>query len=72
MKGRFRGVVPSHRRSAEIPDAEGSTETEEPRPALLADLLVTKAKQTSARVSFIEDAALLAGVDGIGAFLRWV
>ncbi len=56
----------------EIPDAEGSTETEEPRPALLADLLVTKAKQTSARVSFIEDAELLAGVDGVGAFLRWV
>jgi peptide subunit release factor 1 (eRF1) len=56
----------------EIPDAEGSTETEEPRPALLADLLVTKAKQTAARVSFIEDPELLSGVDGVGAFLRWV
>ncbi len=55
----------------EVPDAEGSTETEEPRPVLIADLLVTKAKQTAATVSFI-DANLLAGVDGVGAFLRWV
>jgi peptide subunit release factor 1 (eRF1) len=37
----------------------------------LADLLVTKAKQTDARVTFIEDAALLDGIDGVGAFLRW-
>jgi peptide subunit release factor 1 (eRF1) len=55
----------------EIPDADGNTATDEPRPALLADLLVTKAKQTSARVSFIEDPNLLASVDGVGAFLRW-
>lgn len=55
----------------EIPDAGGSTATDEPRPVLLADLLVTKAKQTSARISFIEDANLLAAVDGVGAFLRW-
>ena len=55
----------------EIPDAEGSTATDEPRPVLMADLLVTKAKQTSARVSFIEDGNLLASVDGVGAFLRW-
>jgi hypothetical protein len=32
---------------------------------------VTKAKQTDARVSFIQDAALLAEIDGVGAFLRW-
>jgi peptide subunit release factor 1 (eRF1) len=56
----------------EIPDAEGSTATDDPRPVLMADLLVTKAKQTSARVSFIEDAALLSGVDGVAAFLRWL
>lgn len=55
----------------EIPDSSGSTASEEPRPALLADLLVTKAKQTSARVRFIEDPNLLAAVDGAGAFLRW-
>jgi peptide subunit release factor 1 (eRF1) len=56
----------------EIPDAGGSTATDDPRPVLLADLLVTKAKQTSAGISFIEDAALLEAVDGVGAFLRWV
>lgn len=55
----------------EIPDAAGSTATDEPRPALIADLLVTKAKQTGARVSFIQDTNLLAAVDGVGGFLRW-
>ena len=55
----------------EIPDSGGGTESDEPRPVLIADLLVTRAKQTSARVSFIEDPALLAGVDGVAAFLRW-
>lgn len=55
----------------EIPDPQGSTETEEPRAVLMADLLVTKAKQTDAKVHFIEDPALLESVDGVGAFLRW-
>lgn len=35
------------------------------------DHLVTEAKRTSARVSFIEDPSLLACVEGAGAFLRW-
>jgi hypothetical protein len=39
-----------------IPDSEGGTESEEPRQASLPDLLVTKAKQTGATVTFIEDA----------------
>ena len=55
----------------EVPDSGGGTESDEPRPVLLADLLVTKAKQTGARMSFIQDAAQLAEVDGVGAFLRW-
>ena len=55
----------------EIPDTEGGTESDEPRQVLLADLLVTKAKQTDARVTFIEDATLLREIDGVGAFLRW-
>jgi peptide subunit release factor 1 (eRF1) len=55
----------------EIPDAEGGTESEEPRQASLPDLLVTKAKQTGAIVTFIEDAALLESTGGVGAFLRW-
>jgi peptide subunit release factor 1 (eRF1) len=55
----------------EIPDSEGGTQSLEPRQALLPDLLVTKAKQTSATVSFIEDATLLEPVGGVAAFLRW-
>jgi peptide subunit release factor 1 (eRF1) len=55
----------------EVPDSSGGTDSDEPRQVLLPDLLVTKARQTDARVSFIEDASLLATVEGVGAFLRW-
>lgn len=55
----------------EIPDSEGGTESEEPRQASLPDLLVTKAKQTGATVTFMEDTALLESIGGVGAFLRW-
>jgi peptide subunit release factor 1 (eRF1) len=37
----------------------------------LADELVTKAQQTSARIRFIENADLLADVGGVGAILRF-
>jgi peptide subunit release factor 1 (eRF1) len=55
----------------EVPDSTGGTESDEPRQVLIADLLVTKAKQTDATVSFIQDPELLKEVDGVGAFLRW-
>ena len=55
----------------EVPDSTGGTESDEPRQVLMADLLVTKAKQTDATVSFIQDSELLKEVDGVGAFLRW-
>jgi peptide subunit release factor 1 (eRF1) len=55
----------------EVPDSTGSTDSDEPRKVLMADLLVTKAKQTNATVSFIQDAELLKDVGGVGAFLRW-
>ena len=55
----------------EIPDSEGGTESAEPRQASVPDLLVTKAKQTGATVTFIEDGALLESIGGVGAFLRW-
>ena len=55
----------------EIPDSEGGTKSEEPRRASVPDLLVTKAKQTGATVTFIEDAALLESIGGVGGFLRW-
>ena len=37
----------------------------------LADELVTRAHQTSARIRFIEDEHLLAGIGGVGALLRF-
>ena len=41
-------------------------------PSLMpADLLVTLARQTGARVTFIEDTALLDSVGGVGAMLRY-
>ena len=36
-----------------------------------AERLVTKAKQTDAAVTFIEDVGLLHSIGGVGAFLRW-
>jgi peptide chain release factor subunit 1 len=36
-----------------------------------ADDLITKAQQTSARIRFVQDAALLAAVGGVGALLRF-
>jgi hypothetical protein len=36
-----------------------------------ADFLVTRARNTSARVTFIEDPALLADIGGVGALLRY-
>jgi peptide subunit release factor 1 (eRF1) len=41
------------------------------RQAPMPDLLVTRAKQTGATVTIIEDPALLEAVGGVGAFLRW-
>lgn len=38
---------------------------------LAADLLVTRARNTGARVTFIEDSELLADVGGVGALLRY-
>ena len=37
----------------------------------LADELVTRAQQTSARIRFVEDPSLLAEVGGVGALLRF-
>src|ERR1035438_1061485 len=55
----------------QIPDSAGGTTSQEPRQASLPDLLVTKATQTGATVTFIEDGALLESVGGVAAFLRW-
>ena len=55
----------------EIPDASGGTESDEPRIASLPDLLVTKAKQSGATITFVEDRTLLESVGDVGGFLRW-
>jgi peptide subunit release factor 1 (eRF1) len=55
----------------EIPDSSGGTESEEPRMASLPDLLITKARQTGATVTLVEDTAQLERVEGVGASLRW-
>ncbi len=41
------------------------------RQVLMADALVTRAHQTGARISFIEDQSLLAAVGGVGVLLRY-
>ncbi|HVF26823.1 MAG TPA: hypothetical protein VM943_01200 [Pyrinomonadaceae bacterium] len=40
-------------------------------PVASTDELITKAQQTSTRVTFIEDPTLLAEVGGAGALLRY-
>src|SRR5262249_9913564 len=55
-----------------LSDAEAmDNENEATHEVRVTDELVTRARQTGAGVSFIEDATLLAGVGGIGATLRY-
>ena len=49
-----------------IPDQTGERDSDDPRLASLPDLLVTKAKQTDAGISFIEDERVLESVGGVG------
>jgi len=49
----------------------GEAADAEPTIVRLADELVTRAKQTSARITFIEDPALLAEYNGVAALLRF-
>lgn len=42
-----------------------------PDAVVVSDDLVTRARQTSARITFVEDATLLAEIGGVGAFLRY-
>jgi peptide chain release factor subunit 1 len=50
--------------------ADGTVSDNAPH-LLAADLLVTRARNTGAQVTFIEDPALLADVGGVGALLRY-
>jgi peptide subunit release factor 1 (eRF1) len=50
---------------------DGAVANIEPDSLIVADDLVTRARQTSARITFIEDATLLEDVGGVGALLRY-
>lgn len=56
-----------------VPGAHASEEDagKGTRTVMMADELVTRARQTGARTIFIETAALLAGVGGVAATLRY-
>ena len=58
-------VVETVSAGGEAPDAA-------PEVVRLADELITKAKQTSAKITFIEDPQLLAEYGGVAALLRFV
>ena len=58
-------TLKSAERSSSQPGAERTAEER------LADELIVKARQTAARIRFIEDASLLAGIGGVGALLRF-
>ena len=51
--------------------AGGEAAQADPQVVRLADELVTRAKQTAARVTFIEDPALLEDYGGVAALLRF-
>lgn len=50
---------------------DGAVASLDPDSLIVADDLVTRARQTSARITFIEDATLLEDVGGVGAILRY-
>ena len=56
---------------AVAPVSAGEPAEAEPEVVRLADELITKAKQTSARITFIEDPDLLSGYGGVAALLRF-
>ena len=53
------------------PAAGGEAAEASPRVVRLADELVTRAKQTAATVTFIEDETLLQEYGGVAALLRF-
>jgi peptide chain release factor subunit 1 len=52
-------------------EAAGEAADADPQAVRLADDLVTRARQTAARVTFIEDASLLEDYGGVAAILRF-
>jgi peptide subunit release factor 1 (eRF1) len=62
------GLIPE---PAIEPVSAGEAAEAEPRVVRLANELITKAKQTGARITFVEDPALLAAYGGVAALLRF-
>jgi peptide subunit release factor 1 (eRF1) len=59
-------------RDEEIPAiSRGGADVTEVDAAQVADDLVTKARQTAARITFVEDPALLEPFGGVAAILRF-
>ena len=52
--------------------AAGEAAQVAPETVRLADELITKATQTAARITFVEDPELLAAFGGVAAILRFV
>jgi peptide subunit release factor 1 (eRF1) len=55
---------------ARAPEEEAN-ESMPPPTVIVADELVTRARQSSAHITFLENAALLTEVGGVGARLRY-
>ncbi|HEY0080132.1 MAG TPA: Vms1/Ankzf1 family peptidyl-tRNA hydrolase [Pyrinomonadaceae bacterium] len=54
-----------------VAGTDGAVQNLETPSVVMADELVTRAQQTAARVTFIEDPELLANFGGVGALLRY-
>jgi peptide subunit release factor 1 (eRF1) len=51
--------------------SDGRSPAAQPRAVAVAERMVTLAQQTGAQITFIKEDSLLAGVGGVGAFLRY-
>jgi len=77
MQGMPVGVATSSANDATLaapaiePASAGEAAEAAPEVVRLADELITKAKLTSARITFIEDPDLLADYGGVAALLRF-
>jgi len=66
------GANPAGGRAAQVDRAaEGGARPERTAQERAADELIAQARNTSAKIRFIEDTSLLAPVGGVGAFLRF-
>jgi peptide chain release factor subunit 1 len=65
------GKQPSSKAAQAGQAADGGAQPERSPQERAADELIVQARNTSAKIRFIEDASLLAPIGGVGAFLRF-